>query len=72
MKGSNTFTKAEVLAIKLILTRIFLGGNKKYQQSLLRKNHAFYISDFNYYSLPGPFGVKDFDDAVINGDILII
>jgi len=72
MKGSNTFTQAEAQSIKVILNRIFLGGNREYLQSILRKKHDFYISDFDYYSLPGPFRVKDFEDATLNGDIVII
>lgn len=72
MKGKNQFSLTEEKEIKLILSRIFLGhGNPQYLQHVLRNKYSFYISDFNFYSLPKAFRVKDFEHAKINGDIIV-
>lgn len=71
MKEKNQFSLTEETEIKLILSRILLGhGNPQYLQSMLRNRYSFYISDFNFHSLPRSFRAKDFEHAKINGDII--
>lgn len=73
MKGLNTFTQTEAIAIKAIFTRISLFGfNRPYQLTVLRNKYNFYVSDFGYYSFPEAFGINDFEAAITNGDIIVI
>ncbi len=72
MKGRNRFSSIDEIAIKAILTRIYLGfGNTNYLRRKLRSRYFFFVSDFSYYTTNKSFSVEDFDSAKINGDINI-